>query len=384
MADVLDSIRQWLREMDQAAYEASQRYLGPHATNAIQRANDAARVFSSAGAAQSAGEQAQESYDAFSRGDPLQGTVSALGSAADVMSTAPGAAMLPKLAILLGLGGARRLAMERMRGPDAWGGSRTYYTAEQALKGGMDPRKAWEKYGWSDSAYGQRVPMYTAISDEPMSLRTQGPYTSGPFERVVDHPELLAAAPGLRNIPTRVIIDPSTGHAQGRTRYRVNRLTRGVDSNPELIEAAAPEPDLALSTMLHEAQHGAAGLDDLPFGAPLKGMDASKFRYDTPAAQRAREEFELLRDAHNVDPATDVWTWPDEVQDAFYNYQRKGDFGRYINDPGEMIARGEEVVHARGLPLETPRQLDYIDPYDLSPFMRDPAYNFSQYRPFGK
>lgn len=72
MANTLDSIRNWLRNVDQSAREASERYLGPHVTQAIQNANDFAGAFGSAGAAEEAGRKAVESKTRSSAASPCR------------------------------------------------------------------------------------------------------------------------------------------------------------------------------------------------------------------------------------------------------------------------------------------------------------------------
>lgn len=67
------------------------------------------------------------------------------------------------------------------------------------------------------------------------------------------------------------------------------------------------------------------------------------------------------------------------ICEAWWHAGEQADFGRYVNDPGEMVARGESAIWARGLPVTTPRQLEFIDPYNLAPFM--PGADFSRYQP---
>lgn len=182
-----------------------------------------------------------------------------------------------------------------MRHGDAWGGFNQAEEAQQALDAGIDPREAWDRFGWSDNAYGQPIPLYTAISDEPMVMNIEEGTTRAPFERVIDHPELFTAIPQLKSFPTEVTLDPSTTNVSGGITFAPGRdlgITVHGPVNRRQIGSA----------LIHEGMHGAVNFARFPKGAALPGIDPHLYRWDTLEAQNALREFEMLAGEHGFDP----------------------------------------------------------------------------------
>jgi len=279
-------------------------------------------------------------------------------------------------AILVGPAAVTRLR----RSPDAWGSMERLSTAQKERAGGRAVEDIWREHGWSDNAFGHRTGWHSAIDDTNMKPTMMFGKSGATVRDQIDHPVLADAYPELMKVPLRMTVGSTVDYPAGKTvinRDRKAGLDRdfrnsfGNDHRMQpfgfSVEADSIPP--ALSTAVHEFQHGAADIEKvIPQGSnqamafPLKHTDAYR---------KAKADLEL---------AQAVGMSPHEIRDLERRLERVASFGGYYNDPGEMIARGEQAIYSRRLPVTTPRQHSDVDVYDLSDFLGR-RYDFSNYRP---
>lgn len=271
----------------------------------------------------------------------------------------------PAKGILIGPSAAARLG----RKPGSWGSPEALAEARALRAAGASPAEVWQKHGWSDNAYGNQMGWHTAIDDRPMTPTKDWHKSGATVGEQVDHPELFQAYPEMTKPRLNLKVGSPVDYPNGGTTLRESQHDREFrnrfGSSPEWIGFSVEgitRPD-ALATATHEFQHGVSFYDKdkvIPQGS---SQSREYPRFDTPRSAAAKTAYE----------AGGMQEW---------EKNRAGAFASYYNNPGEMIARGEAAIRARDMPLETPRQHEYVDIYDLSDHM-GPVYEFSGYRPFG-
>lgn len=277
---------------------------------------------------------------------------------------------------LIGPKGARRLAEainpetgSPFRKAGEWGAIDQLPLAQEARAAGLDP---WTKYGWSDNAFGRDHPWYSTIDDAPLKPNDRWGGKGKTLGEQINHPEFFAAYPDTA--ATR--FDASTGstfdHASGGTTIRNSsaEYQKQAGDAPYHVYVQAPDKNrTGINTVAHELQHIAQNEEQFPNGANT--FDAGA-RYDTPAAApflpdalKAKE----LADQANRMSALDFdkkMAMRKEADKLDPGMREEPRWSAYWNVPGEINARGEQVVHGRNLDPRTPRQHEYLDTYDMS------------------
>lgn len=141
-------------------------------------------------------------------------------------------------------------------------------TAQQRLAKGDDPETIRQETGWHKGADGK---WRFEINDKDATLKPlregeQGArYRSDALENVIDHPALFAAYPGLRDLLVNITVDPDTQSEQGSYADGTEGDDYSFGREPE-INVTARTPKKALSTLLHEIQHGIQYIEDFATG----------------------------------------------------------------------------------------------------------------------
>jgi ribosomal protein L24 len=156
-------------------------------------------------------------------------------------------------------------------------------TAQDRLAKGEDPEQVRQDTGWHlgkdgkwrfeiDDAQARLKPLRDGIDGFQ--------YNNDTLENIIDHPALFAAYPKLRNLLTGIEVDPSLKESSGVYREGTAGDKYTFGREPE-INVKANTADKALSTLLHEIQHGIQHIEGFALGS-------------NPRAAKLRPEFKQL------------------------------------------------------------------------------------------
>ena len=247
------------------------------------------------------------------------------------------------------------------------------------LKKGADPYEVWGDYGVGEmpgipGKYFDEIDDSAARVDRgEMSFMGEG----APLSKFLRHPELYKSVPPMKYGEQVVHLK------KGEDAYwDPNKLRMGV--SPVL------QGDDLRSTVLHEAQHGVAGLTGLPQGT----MPSQDFRfYDNVIKESNRQRTKILKemgvdesianDVYNdpnsmfsqmIDVASPEWQELKGINDYLrLAYEaRASEYKKYHDNYGEALAR---MAEARRDMDKTDRSISY--PFDEETFRRQTKSNLS-------
>ena len=243
-----------------------------------------------------------------------------------------------------------------------------YRAAKAAKDAGVSPDKIWKEHGWG---WTRDDKPFFEISDEKAALK---PKAKEWFEEsashqahlgdILHHPEFFAAYPESARMPVTMHSDvPQLGQARG-----------GYWEDPKFgymhkseLEVRQPTPEKALSTLMHELNHGVQGYENFPRGANPSAIkqeilaDIQK-RMDEVLYQRAQYEEAITKapdDATRIKMRDKIVELTETYKDIS-QYKNVADldsqaYREYWKTHGEASSRN--VQHRLDMPADERRQV---------------------------
>src|SRR5215472_12134216 len=236
-------------------------------------------------------------------------------------------------------------------------GAKTANTAmlDKALRmhaAGSDPTSIWNQTGWFRGAEGKwrfEIPDVEARLKEldPEYLqRLHASGSTGPTHRfspdlreVVEHPEFFRAYPEMKAVVGEVVVDPHAQSSQFGFWQPPHQTLTGIE--PPYIHATGRDVDLALSSTLHEMQHGVQNVERF---APGSSRELAAKVLGPTASERAAADL----------AATKGLTYSDLHPLEKRQFRNQAAAMAYLAHAGETEARNVQRRWERGISRAPP------------------------------
>ena len=236
-------------------------------------------------------------------------------------------------------------------------GAKTANTAmlDKALRmhaAGADPTSIWNQTGWFRGAEGKwrfEIPDVEARLKEldPEYLqRLHASGSMGPTHRfspdlreVVEHPEFFRAYPEMKAVTGEVVVDPHAQSSQFGFWQPPHQTLTGIE--PPYIHATGRDVDLALSSTLHEMQHGVQNVERF---APGSSRELAAKVLGPTASERAAADL----------AATKGLTYSDLHPLEKRQFRNQAAAMAYLAHAGETEARNVQRRWERGISRAPP------------------------------